>query len=89
MKRTAIIIVAGGGGRRTQQVAVLVHRHDDRAERGQEDRVLVGIGSRIEQIDVAVDRGPVVVLAGTVDACEGFLVQQHAETMLTSHLLHQ
>ena len=32
---------------------------------------------------------PVRLLTTTIDTCEGLLVQQNAESVLTSHLLHQ
>ena len=46
--------------------------------------------TRREQIDTRVGaERPVVVLARSVDALEGFFVQQNAERVATCHLLHQ
>ena len=59
-----------------------VDRLDDGAEHREEERVLVRVAARVEEVLAAVDDGPVVVLARAVDARVRFLVQQALEAVL-------
>ena len=67
-----------------------VERADDGAEHGEEDRVLLRVVARVEQVAPAVGDGPVVVLAGAVHAGEGLFVQEAHEAValggLAQHL---
>ena len=54
---------------------------DDRGQHGEEDRVLMRVGTGIEQILSVVCDRPVVVLAGTVDARKRFLVEKAHQTV--------
>ena len=83
------VVVAGGGHGQAQQILIVVHRLDHRAQEQQELGVLIGRLARREQVHARIrGHGPVVVLAGAVDAGEGLLVQQTHQIVPGSHLLH-
>ncbi len=84
--RTETVVVAGAGDSHTEQVGVGVDGVDDSAERGEEDGVLVRVLARVQQVHLAVVHGPVVVLAGTVDAGERLFVQQADEAVAVCDL---
>ena len=68
-------IVGRGSHRKAQQILIIVHRCDDSRQKQQEHRIFKGIVSGLEQIQTGVRfDGPVVVLARTVHAPEGFFV---------------
>ena len=76
------MIVARRGHGETQEVLILVNGLDDRAEEGEELRVLMRRLARGEKIYPSVGgEGPVVVLTGTVNSCKRFLMKQAAHTM--------
>ena len=69
-------------------MAVDTHqRLDD--EGGEAQVLLWGLARRMQQHAVVGGETPVVVLTTAVDACEGLLMEQYAETVLTGHALHQ
>ena len=74
--RAEAMVVAGAGGGRAQEVGVQVDRADDGQQHGEEDRVLLRVRARLQQVAPAVGDGPVAVLAAAVDAGERLLVQQ-------------
>ena len=55
---------------------------------GQELEVIHGGVAGIQQVLIAGGQGPVVVLAGTVDAVEGLLMEQAHQTVALGNLLH-
>ena len=67
----------------TEQICMLIYRFQDTGQYQQELYVLVRCLARIQQVD-AIVRGqrPVVVLTGTIDTCERFLMQQTFQTVL-------
>ena len=83
----------GVGGRHDaglQQSVVAIHAHQRLHYEGDEAQVAeVVLAGGVEQYAGVGGERPVVVLARTVDAVEGLLVQQAAESVLASHLLHQ
>ena len=84
------MVIAGGGDGDAQQILIVVDRLDHGAEEQQELRVLTRRLTGLEQVDARVGRdGPVVVLAGAVDAREGLFVQQADHTVLAGDLLHE
>ena len=71
------VVVAGEGHRGPEKVLVVVHTFDEGRQKQQELGVLPGGGAGLEQIFARVGgEGPVVVLAGAVDAREGLLMEQ-------------
>ena len=81
--------VGGTHDRGLQQTVVLIDTHQGLNDEGSEAQVSLRRLTRGVQQDAVVSaQRPVVVLTRTVDACEGLFVQQHTETVLTSHLLH-
>ena len=72
-----------------QQSVVLIDTHQRLYdERGEAQVLLSGLTRSVQQDTVVRRERPVVVLTATVDACEGLLMQQHAEAVLTGHTLH-
>ena len=81
--------VRGAHDRRLQQAVELVDRGDGIHEEGDELQVLRSGLARSEQVHARVGaQRPVVVLARTVDALEGFFVQQDAEPVTAGDLVH-
>ena len=76
------------GGLQQSVVAIYCHEClDDECDKAQ---VFLGcLAWGMEQHAVVGTQTPVVVLARTVDAVEGLLVEQHAESVLACHSLHQ
>ena len=67
---------------------MIIHRGQDTAEHQKELNVLMGRLSRIQQVNAVIgNQRPVVVLAGTVDAVKGFLVEQALQSVTAGHLL--
>ena len=83
----------GIGGRhhgRLQQAVVAVYGCDDVHQEGDELQVLRGTLARAEEVYPRVGtQRPVVVFARAVDPLEGFFVEQDAEVVASSDLLHQ
>ena len=73
-----------------EESVVAINAHQGLHDEGHETQVLLGCLTRgMQQNTVVGTQTPVVMLSRTVDAVEGFLMQQHAEPMLPCHLLHQ
>jgi len=48
----------------------------------------MGCGARIQQVDAVVcGDGPVIVLTGAIDACEGLLMKQALQSVTAGHHL--
>ena len=72
------------------EMRILVHRLDDCGEEEEELGVLAGGLTRIKQVLAGVGgNGPVVVLAASVHAVKGLLVEQADHAMLARGLAHQ
>ena len=81
--------IGGAHDASLQQAIVLVNTHQGLYNKGGETQVLLSCLARsVQQYAVICTEAPVVVLTTSVNACKGFLVQQYAETVLTSHFLH-
>ena len=63
-----------------------IHGVNHRAERSEEDGVLVRVLARVQEVGLAVVYRPVVMLAGTVDAGKRLFVQQAHEAMTVGDL---
>ena len=88
--RAQAMVVARRGHGDAQQVLIVVHSLDHRAQEQQELGVFKGRGARVQQVHaVAGGDGPVVVLAGAVDPTEGLFVQQAHHAVAVGDLLHQ
>ena len=84
------VVVARRGHGHAQQILILVHGLDHRAEEQQELGVLIGRFAGLKQVHAGVGgQRPVVVLAAAVDAGEGLFVQQAHHAVLAGDLLHQ
>lgn len=84
------VVVGRRGHRRAQQATVFVHTADDGRAEHQELLVLVRGVARIEQVAlIAVTQREVDVLARTVDAGEGLLVDQTDHAVAFGDLLHR
>ena len=70
------VVVARAGDGGAQERRVVVDALQDGAEDGEEDRVLGGVVAGVQEVAPAVGDGPVVVLAGAVDAVEGLFVKE-------------
>ena len=87
---TQTVSVGGTHDRGFQQTIVLIDTHQGFHHEGDEAEVLLGILARSMEQDTGIGReAPVVMLTRTVDAVERLLVEQHAETVLAGHLLHE
>ena len=83
------MVVACGRYSYAQQVLVVVHSLDHRAEKQEELGVLIGGLPRGEQIYARVGRnGPVVVLAAAVYPVKGLFVQKAHQAVPGGYLLH-
>ena len=70
----------------TKQVCVGIYGFQDAGQYQQELNVLMGRCARIQQIDTVVcGNGPVIVLTGTIHACEGLLMKQALQTMTAGY----
>ena len=78
---TETVVVTGASDSHAEQVGVGIDCVNHGAERGEEDGILVWILARIEEVRLSIVHGPVVVLAGTVDASERLFVQQAYESV--------
>jgi hypothetical protein len=71
------VVVAGGGDGDAQQVLIIVHRLDDRAEKSRNCAFSWAFRPGSKQVlPVSVEMRPVVVLAAAVDAGKGLFVEQ-------------
>ncbi len=76
--------------RSLEQAVVLIYTHQSLCDEDYEAEVILRCLARtMEQNAGICSETPVVVLTGTVDACEWLLMKKHAETVMASHLLHQ
>ena len=67
------VIIACAGHRNPHQIRVLIHRFDDCHQKDEKLNVSAGVRARIQQVNAGIgDHGPVVVLAGTIDAFKWF-----------------
>ena len=83
------VIVAGGSHRQPQQILIIIHRLNNGAQEQQEPGVLIGRVAGRQQVHAGIGGdGPVVVLAGAVDAVKGLLMEQTYQTVTGSYLLH-
>ena len=87
--RAQAMIVARRGDGNSQQILMLIHSLDHRAQEQQELRVFKRRGTGLQQV-LAVIGGnrPVVVLAGTVDARKGLFMQQAHHVVMSGDLFH-
>ena len=84
------VIVPGGGNRCAQKVLVVIHGLNHRAQKQQELGIFVRRLAGGEQVHAGVrGQGPVVVLAGAVDAGKGLFVQQAHHAVPGSYGLHE
>ena len=87
--RAETVVVRGRRHADAQHILIIIHRLDHRA---QEEQKLCVLGRRLaglEQVHAGVGgQGPVVVLAGTVDAGKRLFVQQADHAVARGHLLH-
>ena len=83
---TQAVVIARARHRHAQQIGVGIHRIDNRAQGGKEHGILMRVLTRIQQVSVTVGNAPVVVLARTVHAGKGLLVQQAHQTVTVRHL---
>ena len=85
------MVVAAGGHGHAQQLLVIVDGLDDAGEEHQESQVVHGGFAGIQEVGLAGGDGPVVVLAGAVDALERLLMLQAHQAVMAcqqAHLLH-
>ena len=83
------MVVAGVGNAGAEEVRVDVDGADHGHQEGQELGVVVGVVTGLEEVlPVVGGHRPVVVLARSVDALEGLLVQQGHQVMPHRELLH-
>ena len=69
-----------------EQVSMLVYCFQDAGQHQQKLIVLVRRLARVEQVDPVIGlQGPVIMLAGAVDPCEGLFMEQAAHVMPGSH----
>ena len=67
-----------------------IDRHQRLDDEGDEAQVLLWrLAWGVQQHSRIGAQAPIVVLARAVDAVEGLLVQQHAESVVAGNLLHQ
>ena len=86
---TEAVVVSGRGRAHPQQPLIFVHGLDDRHQKDQKLRILIGGFPGTQQVYALVRRdGPVVVLAAAVDAGKGLFMQQADQTVLPGDLLH-
>ena len=88
MAAQAVGVVQGAHGGHEQGL-VAADRMQDGGIESQEAEVFLRGGSRGKQVESGIGlHGPVAVLAASVDALEGFLVENHLQVVLLGHLLH-
>ena len=76
--------------RSLEQTIVLIYTHQSLCDEDYEAEVILWcLAWTMEQDAGICSETPVVVLTGTVDACEWLLMEKYAETVMASHLLHQ
>ena len=87
---TQAVGIGGAHDAGLQQTVVAIDRHQRLDDEGDEAQVLLWRLARgVQQHSRVGAQAPVVVLARAVDAVEGLLVQQHAESVVAGNLLHQ
>ena len=82
------MVIAGGGNRGTQQVSVFINCLDNGGQEDHELQVFHRGIAGIQQVFALGAEGPVVVLAGTVNALERLFVLQADQAVLIGNLLH-
>ena len=83
------VVIARDGHGAPQQLLVLVHALEEGRQEQEEPGVLAGGGAGLEEVQPRIGaQGPVVVLAGTVDAGEGLLMEQAHHAVLGGHIFH-
>ena len=82
------MVIAGGGNRGTQQVSVFIDCLDDGGQKDHKLQVFHRGIAGIQQVFALGADGPVVVLAGTVNALERLFVLQADQAVLIGNLLH-
>ena len=83
------VVVSRTGYGNANQIRIFVNRLDDRHQKYEKLDIFGGGTAGIKQVCACIgDHGPVVMLAGTVDALKRFLVQKAYESVSVSHFLH-
>ena len=83
------VVVSGGGNADAKHILIIVHRLDHRAEAEQKQRVLRRRLAGLQKIHAGVGPdGPVVVLAGAVDAGKGLFMQEADHPVAGGNALH-
>ena len=82
------MVAAGGGDGGADEVGMLVDGRDEAGEDDEELQVVLGVGTRLQQVVAIGGDGPVVVLAGAVDVGEGLLGEQACEPVVAGQKLH-
>ena len=73
-----------------EQTVVLVYTHQSLCDEDYETEVILRCLARTMKQNACIcSETPVVVLTGTIDACEWLLMEKYAETVMASYLLHQ
>ena len=68
-----------------EQTVVLIYTHQGLCDEDYEAEVILWCLARTMEQDAGISgQTPVVVLAGTVDACEWLLMEKYAETVMAS-----
>ena len=84
------LVVAHVGGGLPQQIRVLVHRLQNAGQHQQKLNVFMGRFAGVQQVDAVVgNQGPVVVLAGAVDAGEGLFMEQAGHAVTAGYLFQR
>ena len=87
---TQAMCIGGRHDRGLQQTVVFENSHQRLDDEGHEAQVFLrGLAWSVEQYAIIGRERPVVMLTRAIDAIEGLFMQQHAETVVASHLLHQ
>ena len=89
--RAKTVVVARRGDGHAQELLAVIDRRDDAREDHEEAQVLHGALAWVEEVLSVRGQGPVVVLAGAVDALERLFVQQAHQAVMAgqkAHLLH-
>ena len=72
----------------TEKVCMCVYSLEDTGQDEKELNVLMRCLARIQKVDpVICSQGPVIVLTGTIDSCEWFLMEQAAHTVTARYFL--
>ena len=83
------MVVARRSDCNSQQILVFVYRFDNGCQEELELEIVLGILAGVEKVFTRVGTdGPVVVLAGAVDAGKWLFMQQAYQTVLLGGFLH-